>query len=338
MVKKQKGGLFDRSKTVKPVQSIKYDLDNLQLVGEGGFGVVAMLNLPSEKLAIKFIKTTSLCRSAQMEATIHNEVYQSFIELGSLVPDGHVPDGNVPQYPVYQILHIPKPLAFTTIKPTELKIGSRLFTTSCYYVMEYMEPINIGANLYEGQPIQLHVVATKSPTLLPDDPYRGYFIGVGQLDNLLNHLKEIYPNISRPISSRQIFEAIGIACGCAIFGSGYNPKDFQFMISRYDNQFKLIAFDFGMFEKIDNYHHDIMDAISDDLMYSPYIGLHMTDDIDSAFRFLLGMATTVKPLIKLYGANCPEQTGFLFIVNYFIDNLIGLGQYYDRITQHLSKI
>src|ERR1700722_4423503 len=146
----QKGGLFDKSKKVKPVSSSNdYDLKDIQLIGEGGFGVVGLVQTPVGPVAVKLIKSATLCRSAKMECDIHNQIYQTYVELGQYV--GH--------YQSYDILYIPKPLFYMDYDTSfQIKVGHRVFDTSCSYTMEYMKPINIETNVFHGQPIQLHIV------------------------------------------------------------------------------------------------------------------------------------------------------------------------------------
>ena len=324
--KNQRGGLFDHSKEVIPLPSTEYNPQTLELVGEGGFGVLAMGETESGQFAIKLIKSISQCGSAKAESSIHNEVYQTYLEFAEYAHNN----------PAYQLLYIPQPLSYQEFPLRIVQIGEKKFETRCSYTMEYMSPIDIGNNIHDGQPIQLHVAYALKQGFIEENPYRGYMIGMGKLDSLLQHLNELYPNKKQPTSSTQIYEAIGIAVGCAIFGSGHNPIDFQFMISEYNGEFRLIGFDFGMFTKIKEYDKKTMSEIYDYLLNSPYIGMHLTSDIE-LLPFIKGLVSTVKPLVQLYGSDVPQYHGFQYLLDNFLsefDELEPYGQYFDELAQN----
>lgn len=323
--KNQHGGLFDKSKKVIPLPSTEYKFENYQLIGEGGFGVVARGETKSGPFAIKLIKSHSQCQSAKEEAFIHNEVYQTYLEFGEFADENSA----------YKILYIPKPLSYQEFPLQMVQIGHRRFESRCSYTMEYMSPIDIEINIFDNTPIQLHVAYASKEGFIEGNPYRGYMSGA-DLDSLLQRLDKKYPNKPKPTNSSQIYEAIGIAVGCAIFGSGYNPADFQFMISEYFGEFRLIGFDFGMFKKIKNYDKKTMSKIYTDLIYSPYIGAHFTDNIQ-LLPFMKGLASTVKPLIKLYGVDIPEYSGFKYLFDNFVDDYPKLEQYRQDFNELIEN-
>lgn len=302
----QWGGLYNKSLQIIPLPRIQYELKNPKIVGFGGYGIIVVTRLNAEELATKLIQTESDCKKAQTESTIHNEVYQAFQELKQYLGD----------YDPYKILHIPKPISYAEHIGRKVKIGDQVAKTSCSYGMEYMIPLNIKLNIHDNQPIQLHISASDVPRLVG---YRGYMIGVGRLDSMLETLNQYYPNYKKPSSSIAIYTSIGIALGCSIFGCHYNPKDLQFMLSEYNGEIKVVGFDFGMFEKFSDFGSHIIDSIFYEMLNSPYIGVHWTDNIDAMAAMLTGIAVSVKPLVKLYGEQCDEYIGFVELFKKFYD-------------------
>jgi hypothetical protein len=153
-----------------------------------------------------------------------------------------------------------------------------------------------------------------------------------QLHNLLKLLNDEHPEIKKPQSIFDVIEAIGIAVGCAIFSSKYNPKDFQFMLSEFNGEYKVVGFDFGLFEKIKQFDHTTMEQIFNDIIISPYLGMFMSGYENN---FLHGIALVVKQFVKLYGENCDEFNGFKILIELFTQEITSIMNY--TLNEPLKK-
>jgi len=314
-LKKQIGGMLSNTTKISPLEEKDYDLSNIKLIGSGGYGIVGIIPYQTTFLAIKLIKGTHVCSSAKDESTIHNNVYCAFKELEDSLKDTS-----------YKYLYIPKPMSFKNYDvPKTLTFANSDFESqmiSCSYAMEYMIPINIKKNIYENNPIQIHISASLNEGFIKNSEYRGYMIhSIFQLHNLLKLLNDENPKIKKPQSIFDVIEAIGIAVGCAIFSSKYNPKDFQFMLSEFNGEYKIIGFDFGLFEKIENFDSITMNQIFDDIIMSPYLGMFMSGYENS---FLNGISLVVKQFVKLYGKDCKEFNGFKILVDLFTKEITSI--------------
>jgi hypothetical protein len=278
------GGMLNNCSSELPQKD--YDLSNVSIYGMGGFGIIVRTIDNGEDIAIKLIKSVSECKSAKIESNIHNNVFCALENIRDAIHNTSCRYLHIPQPKAYK--SFPQPVKINSIYP-EISEAS----INCLYSMEFMYPINIGVNVYGNIPIQLHIARSNNDGLLPNSPYRGYFMkNIDSLQSVANKLS---------ITIEDTFTAMGIALGCAIFMCQYNPLDFQFMFSLYKNEYKIIGFDFGKFTHFDVFDAKNMETIYNDMANSSYIGEWFNYD-DTISRYLLtGMALVVKQIKNKIG-------------------------------------
>jgi len=302
-LEKMIGGLIEEiNKDIPEINDQNINLNGIQKIGKGGFGIIGLVNNTTfGNIAIKLIHNFHSCNDAKKESNIHNKIYMIYNKLRN-----HMNTNS------FNNLHITKPFSYHNSRQL-VKIDDEMIEIYCYYAMEYAEPIDIIENKFGDIPIQLHINKTVQG-FLENQEFRGYFHK--DINDMIRKIKLLYPNISMPQIDTEIIESIGIAVGIAIFGARYNPLDYQFMISKINNQFKIVAFDYGLFESYDATEFATkLNDIYDGLVANPYIGEFLFD-ANLTDAFLIGVARAVKAISVINGSN------------YVIDNFKLL---YDKI-------
>jgi hypothetical protein len=174
----------------------------------------------------------------------------------------------------------------------------------CAYAMEFMNPINIIENVFTSEqgniiPIQIHICKGPKRGFLESNPLRGYAVeSPDDLRLILKQISDIY-HIDSP-SAEAIFEGIGILWACALISARYIPLDFQVMLNIHENKLKVVGFDFGIFEKINDLKNPMyLENIISSIVNSPYIGSFIELDESIGVAFINGVINIMEIFCKI---------------------------------------
>ena len=307
------------------------------VVGEGGNGVIVR----DSSCAIKLIKNISTCRSSIQEFHKHFNVYETFNSISKYIDTQEFKE-------IYDVSYIPKPLTFYDYKiPTKINISDKTYNISCLYSMEYMEPANIEDNLCEGVLIPVHIANISHKGCFGT---RGYFLT--SLIDLQETIEKLEVKYETPNVKKLLFKSQGFLFGCAWLGAGYNPKDFQFMLSIIKGKLHVVGFDFGMFEPY-NFKSDYdFDGLYWDFSISMYMFIVLCEGTYEEVRnnvldFLKGVAYVVRT-IKAINPKDIRIEHFTNFVNKIHSDIFSISTnptgtynlkiYYDEDMKILSEI
>jgi hypothetical protein len=287
------GGTLEKSndKLKHEGLNIKHNFTpDAKIIGEGGYGIIVY----DTKSAFKLIKHEQTCKNSSNEFSRHFNVYMTFSNIGRYIDTLEFKE-------IYDLSYIPKPISFYDYPtPTKIAIGERNELISCLYEMEYMEPADITENICDGLLLPLHVAISPVSGCYRQ---RGYFVST--LKQLRTNIDRIEVKYAIPNINAMLFKILGFTFGCAWLGAGYNPRDFQFMISKVDGKIRIVGFDFGEFYPIS--FEEILEFKSnfyDDFIFSQYGFSLLVDDTrekcrNNILEFLTGMAYVVRVIKKL---------------------------------------
>lgn len=290
-LKQQSGGSFSANRVIPPLQKVNVDVSKATLIGQGGFGIVVKTE-EKEPIAVKLITDANTCTTSDEERNIQNELSDALIELQSLIPKD--------LEKLYNLLYIPKPFAHQINVDKYTLPDGEIKDIKCSYAMEYMTPIDIEVNKFKDTLVQLHIALYEGHKGFPSvNERRGYMMGkLEDFDWILGEVQKKHPQFQ--YTKNEIMKSVGLLFGSAVFGAHYIPKDFQTMLSIYNNQIKLVNFDFDFYKKFDmnTLTRDDIGTIgyliSECITRSPYIMSIIDTDEDLANEFWAGIVIILK--------------------------------------------
>jgi hypothetical protein len=283
---------------------------NSNVVGKGSFGFVV---LPKENDEIIYkILMNEDCDNLKKEHNIQEEMYITMLK----------------NMPVTEIAYIPRPICFYQLKrPIEYIYNQEKYSVSCIFGMENMKVIECdGVNQYQGEYYQLHLGENdeNESGFRKGREQQGYFIGeYNELQKILTLLKNKYKKVP---TCEEIYETIGYFFALSWFICNYYPIDIQFMLSEFDNEIKVVCFDFEKYTKNNNtkyiYNIDeegnirIIEKIEMEIKENE---MYIKENIEFVVGYIFGRSRYLSPLLNNFQSYDPFLEGMKKIVT-FIGN------------------
>lgn len=323
------------------------NLENIEVIGAGGFGTVYLLK---NGLVLKGIRDKKSCGEAKIEFDKQKKIYDSFEKLKKIdIDDDFI---NL----VKKNIVISKP-----IDSCQNNLTINNDTYSCYILMSKLNgiPIKIynkldreslnkfDKNYLDGKGEKFEIMTQLTFNLETSsgfygieytktkinnkNPPRGYFIT--ENSDFLNKLRNDY---NFKLSDEQLQKIIGFIYGWIFYDTQIVPIDIEIALGLYDNEFKINILDFGLTFDINNY------KIENHIRHSSYKNI-MNSSISHNEKMKKIIDETRSDIsMDIYGDLDNEEmnSGFTYAKkihnNYFDKNMDG-GYYYKKYLKYKNK-